>query len=199
METLEYLVTFEKHVRDNASLGDFILLDRASYRIPDTNVVILGCSLFSSIPSEKSMAVCLGLNDFFTIDDWDVDAHNRAHTRDLAWLNIQVSELELEQPDKSIMIFTHWSPSRDTRAVDPKHATSSIASAFATDLSGEKCFQSRKVKIWAFGHTHYNCDFTVERGNGAGFLRLLTNQRGYYFAQADGYDGGKTVGTLTTV
>jgi hypothetical protein len=35
----------------------------------------------------------------------------------------------------------------------------------------------------------------VERGdgNGAGPLRLLANQRGYYFAQADGFDGEKTV------
>ncbi len=92
-----------------------------------------------------------------------------------------------------IMIFTHWSPSTDAPAIDPRHATSSITSAFSTDLSEEKCFQSEKVEIWAFGHTHYNCDFVVERKEGAGPLRLLTNQRGYYFAQADGYDGEKTV------
>lgn len=91
-----------------------------------------------------------------------------------------------------IMIFTHWSPSKDTRAIDPRHATSSITSAFSTDLSGERCFQSEKVIIWAFGHTHYNCDFLVERKEGAGSLRLLTNQRGYHFGQVNGY-GGKTV------
>ena len=88
----------------------------------------------------------------------------------------------LEQSDVRIMIFTHWNPSRDARAVDPRHATSSITSAVSTDLSMEKCFQSEKVKLWAFGHTHYNCDFTIERKEGAGSIRLLTNQRGYYFA-----------------
>jgi predicted phosphodiesterase len=189
-ETLDILLTFEKDVRNNASLGEFVLLDRAVYRIPDTNVVILGCSLFSFISAENHTAVSHGLNDFFVINDWDVDSHNEAHKRDIAWLNTQVAELE--QSDVHIMILTHWSPSKDARSINPSHATSSISSAFSTDLSGEECFQSEKVEIWAFGHTHYNCDFMVER-KGAGLLRLLANQRGYYFAQADGYDGEKTV------
>jgi hypothetical protein len=33
----------------------------------------------------------------------------------------------------------------------------------------------------------------VEREGGAGPLRLLANQRGYYFAQSEGFDGEKTV------
>jgi hypothetical protein len=195
-ETLDILLTFERDVRNNATLGDFILLDRTVFRMPDTNIVILGCSLFSSISAENRMAVSFGLNDFFVINDWDVDSHNEAHKRDIAWLNTQVAELE--QSDVHIMIFTHWSPSNDARAIDPRHATSSIASAFSTDLSKEKCFQSKKVKTWAFGHTHYNCDFIVERKEGAGSLRLLANQRGYYFAQADGYNEGKIVDILAT-
>lgn len=91
------------------------------------------------------------------------------------------------------MIFSHWSPSLDDRAVDPRHAGSHITSAFSTELSKEVCFKSDKVKLWAFGHTHYNCDFKIEREGGAGTLRLLANQRGYYFAQAEGYDGEKIV------
>jgi predicted phosphodiesterase len=190
-ETLSILLTFERDVRNNTSLGDFIVLDRGIYGIPDTNIVILGCSLFSYIAAENAMAVSLRLNDFFVINDWDVDSHNEAHKRGIAWLNTQVAELE--KSDVRIIIFTHWSPSRDSRAVDPRHATSSITSAFSTDLSVEKCFRSEKVKLWAFGHTHYNCDFTIERKEGAGSIRLLANQRGYYFAQADGYDGVKIV------
>ena len=52
--------------------------------MPETNVVILGCSLFSSISTENAMAVSLVLNDFFVINDWDVDSHNEAHKRDIA-------------------------------------------------------------------------------------------------------------------
>ncbi|KAI0890252.1 Metallo-dependent phosphatase-like protein [Annulohypoxylon maeteangense] len=190
-ETLDVLRAFERDVRNDNSIGDFVLLDRVCYQIPDTNVVILGCSLFSYIPAESRMAVSFGLNDFYTIEDWDVDLHNEAHERDLAWLDTQVAELE--QSDVRIMIFTHWSPSKDDRTVDPKHATSSITSAFSTDLSEKKCWTSSKVVLWASGHTHYNCDFTVERNDGAGPLRLLANQRGYFFAQADGFDEEKVI------
>ncbi|KAF9870558.1 calcineurin-like phosphoesterase [Colletotrichum karsti] len=153
--------------------------------------------LFSHVPPENHDDVSLGLNDFFQIDDWDIGTHNEAHQRDLAWLNTQVAELEQQDSDPTIVIFSHWSPSTDRRALDPRHAASPITTGFATDLSGQLCFQSSKVKIWVFGHTHFNCDFTFEREGGAEPLRLVTNQRGYYFSQAVGFDEGK-VFTLAT-
>ncbi|KAK3371705.1 Metallo-dependent phosphatase-like protein [Lasiosphaeria ovina] len=199
--TLEILAAFEREAGDDPSLGTFVLLDRATFRLPDCcsssssssgAMVIAGCSLFSAVPDDRQMAVSMGLNDFYmTGSDWDVAAHNAAHRRDLSWLNARVAELE-QQPDVgAIVILSHWSPSMDARAADPRHAASPITSGFATDLSTEPCFKSSKVKVWAFGHTHYNCDFLVERGLGP--LRLVTNQRGYYFDQARGFDGQKTI------
>jgi hypothetical protein len=70
------------------------------------------------------------------------------------------------------------------------HAGSKLSSGFASDLSREECWKSENVKAWAFGHTHWNCDFLDEQGNGK---MVLTDQRGYYFAQAAGFDGGKLV------
>lgn len=190
-DILKVLHAFEQDIRKNDSLGEFVLLDRAVFRPPDANVAVLGCSLFSCVPPESEMAVSFGLNDFFQISDWDVRKHNEAHMRDLAWLNAQATDLE--RSDVKILIFSHWSPSRDIRTVKSKYSESPVKSAFSTDLSSEVCFKSAKVQLWAFGHTHYNCDFTVEREGGAGQLRLLANQKGYYFSQADGYDGEKTV------
>ncbi|KAL9081697.1 MAG: hypothetical protein Q9159_007116 [Coniocarpon cinnabarinum] len=191
-ETLDILRAFEQDSRENNSLGDFVLLDRAAFRLPDANVIVLGCSLFSCGPPQSETAVSFGLNDFYHTDAWDVSEHNEAHKRDLAWLNAQVTELE--QSDSSIIILTHWSPTVDDRAIDPKHANSAVKTAFMTDLSDEACFNSNNVKVWAFGHTHYNCDFMVTRKRGTGPIRLLTNQRGYYFAQAEGFDAEKTIG-----
>ena len=205
-ETLDILRAVERESsapNKDASLGRFVLLDCAIFRLPDSNTVILGCSLFSYVPPESQMAVNMGLNDFYQIDKWDVDAHNEMHKRDLAWLNTQVADLE--STDVRIAIFSHWSPTRDARAIDPRHVGSSISAAFSTDLSKEKCFESGNIKLWAFGHTHYNCDFFVDRGDvktnldhesGAaprGPLRIMANQRGYYFSQADGFDAGKTI------
>lgn len=189
--TLALLQAFEDDIREDPSItGHFIVLDRKTYRVPDTRVAIVGCSLYSAVPPANAMDVEMGLNDFFQTEGWDIAAHNAAHERDLAWLNQEVEDLQ-HQVD-SIMIVSHWCPSRDSRARQPQHAGSRITAGFSTDLSRQVCFTSPKVKIWAFGHTHYNCDFMVERENGRS-LRLLANQRGYYFAQAEGFDGTKKV------
>lgn len=190
-ETLHILKGFEEHFRNDTSIGEFALMDRPLYRLPETNIVVLGCSLFSGIPQDKEMAVTFSVNDFFQINDWEVANHNNFHRRDLAWLNEQVRALQ--GTELRIAIFTHWSPTRDPRSTDPKHSSSAIISGFSTDLSGEFCFASRNVLLWAFGHTHFNCDFEIERQNGAGPLQLLANQRGYYFSQASGFDVEKVV------
>lgn len=189
--TLDALAAFARQVQSDDSFGDFVVLDCAAYQLPGTEAVILGCSLFSWVPPASTAAVGLGLNDFFLINGWDVQAHNDAHVRDLAWLNARVAELE--ETGVKVAILTHWSPTRHPDAMDPQHAGSLINSGFSTDLSGEPCFQSPSVGLWAFGHTHYNCDVRVPRGRGADPLRLLANQRGYCFALSPGFDGEKTV------
>lgn len=191
--TVAILQGFEEDISQDPSItGRFILLDRKAYRVPNTDVTILGCSLFSHVPQENAMDVEMGLNDFFQTGDWNIETHNASHRRDLAWLNQEVEKLEQSGAD-SIIIVTHWCPTRDPRASQPQHAGSKITTGFSTDLSREICFTSTKVKAWAFGHTHYNCDFVVERDGGQAPLRLLANQRGYYFAQAVGFDVAKTI------
>ena len=205
--TLAILQSLEEDVNErraagDAALGELVVLDRRLYSVPGpgglsspSGTVVLGCSLFSHVPPERAAAVGMGLNDFFHIGNgWDVAAHNRAHARDLAWLNEVVAMLHMSSDVRAIIIVTHWCPSLDARARDPQHTSDALTSAFATDLSGEVCFRTPKVKVWAFGHTHYNCDFVVGReDSGAAPLRLVTNQRGYYFAQAVGYDNDKTL------
>ncbi|KEY75158.1 hypothetical protein S7711_01606 [Stachybotrys chartarum IBT 7711] len=184
---LDVFRKFAEDVRGDPALGEFILLDRTAYQLPGTKTTILGCSLFSSIPRDKHDVVGMGINDFNQTDNWTTEKHNEWHQRDVAWLNAQVAELE--NTDTEIIIFSHWSPSQDARAIDPRHTGSPITSGFSTDMSGQPCFQSSSVRIWAFGHTHYNCDFLAHRGEGVPPLRLVANQRGYYIAQAAGFDG----------
>lgn len=167
--------------QSDKGLGSFILLDQTRYDL-SPSLTILGCTLFSHILPAQTDHVSFGLNDFYQIDAWSVDQHNAAHASDLAWLNAQVRSVSGET-DRTILILTHHSPTTSVQAVDPAHAQSKISSGFASDLSGEECWRSANVKVWAFGHTHFNCDF-VEGGK-----RVVTNQRGYYFSQAGGFDG----------
>ncbi|WEW61746.1 hypothetical protein PRK78_007240 [Emydomyces testavorans] len=184
---------FERVVRQrvgnesSSGLGQFVFLDRTRYDVSD-DVTILGCTLHSYIRPESAERVSFGLNDFYQIDDWTVEKHNTAHNTDLAWLNEQVATISSSEPGKKIVIFTHHSPvTRASPAVDPAHAGSAISDGFATDLSVEECWKNAKVSLWAFGHTHYNCDFN-ESGK-----RVVSNQRGYYFKQAGHFDVEKVV------
>lgn len=87
------------------------------------------------------------------------------------------------------MVLTHYCPLIHENVVDPKHRNSNISSGFMTDLSEEQCWRHESVILWAFGHTHYNCDFK-DIGTGK---RVLSNQRGYYFSQSTGFDSEKIV------
>jgi hypothetical protein len=119
-----------------------------------------------------------------------VEQHGQAHNADLEWLNTQVKSVSELEPRRKIIILTHHSPTVSSMATNSANAGSQISSGFCSDLSKEICWTSLNVRIWAFGHTHFNCDF-LEPGNGK---RVVTNQRGYYFRQSEGFDETKTIG-----
>ncbi|KAK4232657.1 hypothetical protein C8A03DRAFT_20089, partial [Achaetomium macrosporum] len=86
-------------------------------------------------------------------------------------------------PQRKIVIFTHHSPTLDPRAVEERHRGSTVQSGFATHLSDEECWTNPSVVMWAFGRTHFSCDFTDELGK-----RVVANQRGYSAAPSTGSD-----------
>lgn len=214
--TLQILQSFEQEVTarrtaGESALGELVILDRRGYRVAANtagnnsarDVILLGCSLFSHIPPEQEELVGQLMNDYrMTGDRWDVYWHKQMHARDVGWLNEAVLSLTApptnqpaSAPEPAIIILTHWSPTTDGRGRSPKYgdfASDPIGSAFSTDLSDQICFQSPLVKAWAFGHTHFNCDFTVPRPR-AEPLRVVTNQGGYEFAPAAGFTNDKVI------
>ena len=179
----------ESGSKRQAGQGELILLDRGRLDVTE-DLTILGCTLHSYIDPEHEEHISFGLNDFYYIgNDWDVSKHRQAHEEDLVWLNDQVTSLARDAPHRRIAILTHHSPCVTANSIDPAHAKSPLASAFSSDLSQQPCWTSENVRLWAFGHTHFNCDF---RDSLTG-KRVLTNQRGYYFAQAAGFDVDKVV------
>jgi hypothetical protein len=175
---------------EDPSLGEYILLNQNEYHLLEHKITILGCTLFSHVPEVSLEDVSFGLNDFFSIDAWTVEDHVSAHARDLTWLNSRVSALAQERPSDKIVIFTHHSPTIDPRTVNPRTAGNKIASGFATDLHGETCWVGENVVLWAYGHTHYN--FQHWRDEATGTV-VYSNQRGYYFSQAAGFEEREVV------
>ena len=163
----------QKRISGKGSIGRFVFLDHTRFDL-DSNISVLGCTLCSKVPPEQARAVQSRLADFRDILDWDVGDHVDAHLEDLAWLNHQVEHIEAAEPDRRIIIFTHHSPTIDTRANGSKYRNSEVRSGFVNDLSDETCWKSKAVVCWAFGHTHFNCDFVDEHGK-----RIVANQKGY--------------------
>lgn len=191
VDVKQKLRQFEQETRGkhtDGSFGSFIFLDQTRYDLSN-DITILGCTLFSNILPSQSESVSFGLNDFYHIEDWTVEHHNEAHIADLGWLNAQVKSLMELESHRKIIILTHHNPTTSPKALDPEHAQSKISSGFSSDLSGEVCWTSQNVKVWAFGHTHFNCDFLDPVGG----KRIMTNQRGYYFSQSAGFDEKKVI------
>lgn len=164
-----------------------VLLDQTRYDLSPT-VTVLGCTLFSHVTVENQDRVSMGLNDFYLIDDWTVESHREAHRSDVDWLNAEVERISRLEPHREVLVFTHYCPLTDEDVTDPQHRGSAISSGFMTDLSAELCWKAPVVKVWAFGHTHFNCDFQHEDGK-----RVMSNQRGYYSAQAAGFNVSKVI------
>ncbi|PGH19836.1 hypothetical protein AJ80_03753 [Polytolypa hystricis UAMH7299] len=187
----QFAVDMEKsrqEAKEEERLGEFIFLDQTRYDISPT-VTVLGCTLFTHVVPEQSEAVSFGVNDFYRINNWSIEAHQKAHVSDRAWLNREVESISRVEPERKIVVLTHHCPCVNEEVVNPAHAKSNLSSGFMSNLSNDVCWKSANVKVWAFGHTHYNCDFKdAETGK-----RVLSNQRGYYFAQSKGFNGEKVV------
>ncbi|OGM50727.1 hypothetical protein ABOM_000538 [Aspergillus bombycis] len=172
----------------NEGLGKLILLDRTRYDISPT-VTILGCTLFSSVAPEQKESVSFGINDFYHIHDWSVETHQAEHNADVAWLNREIVSISGHEPERRVVVLTHFCPSTHENVIDPKHRNSKISSGFMTDLSNEPCWKEKVVALWGFGHTHLNCDYQ----DPATGKRVVSNQRGYYFSQSPGFDSVKVI------
>jgi hypothetical protein len=175
-DAVQKLRAFEEETKSQYG-GRFKFLHRDRYDIGD-DVTVLGCPLWSAVQPEQAANVYARLTDFNEergIREWTPEKLSEQHMEDREWLNAQVAEIEKDEPQRQIVIVTHHCPTIDPLATDPAHQGSSVSSGFTTDLSKETCWTSPVVKMWAFGHTHYSCDFRDET---TGKL-ILSNQKGY--------------------
>lgn len=169
-----------------------LLLHRKVWRDERSGVIIMGCTLWSSIPDSAKEVVKLKISDYKKIDGWSVDKHNQQHAEDAAWLTSELQNLSIasipnvEPRDRNILVVTHHAPSLEGTSA-PEHINNPWTPAFASDLLPR--LNTEKVKAWVFGHTHYTTEFRCLG------VQLIANQRGYVFpdskARAAAPDAGK--------
>ena len=110
--------------------------------VPQDNVYVLGCTLWSQVDEEGFTAVNDGqhIADFQGSTGWQVYQHR--HNAEVTWLQEQ-----LRQHPQAIVI-THHLPSY--RLIHPKFAGSPCNSAFASNLD----LLAQQAQVWVGGHTH---------------------------------------------
>jgi predicted phosphodiesterase len=118
----------------------------------DETIVVLGCTLHSSIPPTSPLT-----NDFARIQNWTVAEHNSEHLLGLQWLKHNLADIAESRPKTRIIIATHYSPSF-TQTAHPRFEHSENRYCFSSDSLEQ--FADWKgaamVSHWVFGHTHYN-------------------------------------------
>ncbi|KAF8335291.1 Ser/Thr protein phosphatase superfamily protein [Cantharellus anzutake] len=184
-EDFEDSITAERASGSSPTLGEFVLMNRRSYSPgPETNTIILGCTLWSALNPADLEFLIWGLNDFRAIKGMNPEVFCKLHEEEISWLRSKIERIKIDFPEKDIVVLTHHAPTVDGTA-NPKYKGGPTNSAFATELTGEG-FWGEPIKTWAFGHTHWTCDFV------RGGIRVVSNQRGYKHRideQAKPFDG----------
>lgn len=175
----------EQLSREPALQDTLVLLNRQVWVDQSSGSIVMGCTLWSSIPDSARAVVESKVSDYKQIDGWSVDKHNQRHAEDAAWLASELESLsnayihadhyqqKQQQQARHILVVTHHAPSLAGTSA-PEHANNPWTPAFATDLLPR--LNTNKVQTWVFGHTHHTTELFSDGG-----VRLVANQRGYVF------------------
>ncbi|MBR6492203.1 MAG: metallophosphoesterase [Bacteroidales bacterium] len=135
--------------------------------IDDTDFILT--TLWSRISQIDEKAIRRGLNDFHQICyDGEIlrpKEYNEEHVKCFRFIRDAVTQ----STAKHIVVVTHHAPSLQTIA--PEHQTSTLRTAFASDL--DEFIESSRIDYWVYGHSHTNIDCQV------GNTIILCNQLGY--------------------
>lgn len=155
-------------VREPTLDGKVVLLHRTRWDDPDSDLTILGCTLWSAIPEDIYDVVRAKVKDYQKIEGWTPQHHNEAHVQDVTWLGQQVAQATADK--RRLVVVTHHAPCVKGTS-HSKYEANPWTPAFATDLLGRGTWAG--VRVWVFGHTHFSTEFVVDG------TRVVANQRGH--------------------
>ena len=187
------------HVKDDIHAicnlhPNLIFMDQTSLLV--NGVRILGCSLWSRVPEHAHVIAESSLNDYNLIMVVDPNSPGKLmpltaeistqwFEDDLKWIKSEIEE-SVKRGEKSTVVLSHHTPSffMTSALMYTTHPTKSYTNiedgpprrwsncCFSTDL--EELFEGHyNIKVWSYGHTHYNNDQVIKG------TRLISNQRGY--------------------
>ena len=140
IEQVCQLINLELDPNSESPAERIIFLNNKSYLLENSHH-ILGCTLWSRIPSEEWNEVAVIMNDYSTIHinrDYPngfatvltVSDTVQLHSESVSWLKSEIESAKTR--GEKVTILTHHSPSR--LGLDPREANSLVKHAYYTDL-----------------------------------------------------------------
>ncbi|KAF2029724.1 hypothetical protein EK21DRAFT_100952 [Setomelanomma holmii] len=183
MGWMEGLQLAHKMEQNPVTKGRLEVLYETRSDVPNTNITLLGCTLWSKIPESDTAAVMRKIPEFDEekgIKDWDIKQHNSEHKRDHKWL---LEELKKARPTpapaggaapapaapRDVIVITSFAPDLDA-ALDPWQIDAPWVTAYGTNFLTKENWSG--VKLWLSGATGRTCEF--EKGG----VTVISNQRG---------------------
>jgi hypothetical protein len=185
---MEGLQLAHKMEQDPITKGKLEVLYETRADVPDTNITLLGCTLWSRIPEADTAAIMKKISEFDEergIKEWDIKQHNSEHKRDYKWLLEELKKLQpLPKPaggaapaapaatpatPRDVIVVSSFAPDlRD--ALDPWQIDAPWATAYGTDMLSKGDWSG--IKMWITGTTGRTCEF--EKSG----ITIVSNQRG---------------------
>ena len=150
---------------------NIIYLDCSSYTMPEHNLVILGCTLWSDTSVGDEMKIITYMNDARSIylsgtDNLIPSKMTALHFQQKDWLQGEIEKAEKKGQD--VLVLTHYLPSY--QLVADIYSDSPLNMCFASNCED---IIKAPVKVWICGHSHTGADMMI---NG---VRCLMNPYGY--------------------
>jgi len=175
----------------------FVDNTRVRFGVDPGAVTLLCSTLWSHIPEDAMGEVGLRMNDYAMIHNvceteavtkdlqgapvtkLTPEQTSQWHAEAVNWLFSEISQIEADGCC-CIGVLTHHTPSMHGTSA-PEHETPGniLNHAFSTDLS--ELIRLPSVKLWAYGHTHFNNDQLIHG------TRLVSNQHGYISEKDESY------------
>lgn len=161
----------EKNIIDIVKkFKNVVYLEKSFHDIPNTNYRILGTTLWSDLNYKHKYEISESLNDFYQIKNFDFYTYKNEYSKSLEFLTKEIENNK--SINKTLIIITHHAPLIEGTS-NPIYKESNINSCFSSDLSELITKNTKSIKYWIFGHTHWSsriklCD-----------TEIISNCKGY--------------------
>jgi predicted phosphodiesterase len=127
-------------------------MDKAIYRVPETDIIIIGCTLWTNLSSKFEV---YHFNDFTQIYETaekhlTLQTYNKWNEEDILFLKTVISE----NSNNRIIVLTHHCPTDEV--ILDKYKINSYDTVNNTFFANENLLSEigNKIKVWICGHTH---------------------------------------------